>query len=464
MSNETKGARAVRMREAGLSNAEIAAALGMSKDSVRRLISETRSSSRLAEHELNAVRVLEREMPGFYQEFKANKAAGDTPIPTTRRCKNKDCIQRFVPINDQHFFHEPACRESTNLYTTAEILEEEGQLAPEASHLDLAKRAFGQKNQVLRKVTQLTSLRDYLRHEVRSFYDENPEFLPRTVTPPPPRSLPGDKYREVIVQLGDWQIGKLENGIGIDVMRNERIPRIKQAIRSIVQRQHDAGYKVDRVIISWGGDMIEGCFIYAGQNVTGLDKTGNTHRLTTQIRTAAHMQAEVALDVAEYGTWVDIYDVPGNHGRPNGKNDFADHEDNFDTMASLWAADLTANSPHVRWHSSSDWWTGFESCGQYVVSLHGDQWQGDTWKLETLLPQWLANNVFGQRPDIVLTHHRHDFKVFRIAGITVSQSGTIDGGSNWYLKKYGKASPPSQTILVTSPKRGVEAVYPIYFS
>ena len=46
MSNETKGAIAVRMRDAGLSNAEIAAVLGMSKDSTRRLISETRKAAR----------------------------------------------------------------------------------------------------------------------------------------------------------------------------------------------------------------------------------------------------------------------------------------------------------------------------------------------------------------------------------------------------------------------------------
>ena len=93
MSIETKGARAVRMRDAGLSNAEIAAVLGMSKDRARGLISETRavsgrtrtatllSAEATAEHELNAVRVLEREMPGFYQEFKTNKEnTGKKPV------------------------------------------------------------------------------------------------------------------------------------------------------------------------------------------------------------------------------------------------------------------------------------------------------------------------------------------------------------------------------------------------
>jgi hypothetical protein len=44
--SETKGQRALRMRFAGLSNAEIAAALNMTKDRARGLISETRKSQR----------------------------------------------------------------------------------------------------------------------------------------------------------------------------------------------------------------------------------------------------------------------------------------------------------------------------------------------------------------------------------------------------------------------------------
>ena len=44
----SKGQQAVAMRDAGLSNAQIATTLNMTKDSVRRLISETRKSSRKA--------------------------------------------------------------------------------------------------------------------------------------------------------------------------------------------------------------------------------------------------------------------------------------------------------------------------------------------------------------------------------------------------------------------------------
>lgn len=428
----TRGDEALAHKASGLSNKEAAKLMGMSPSSYRRLVSEQKSR-------INHI-----------------------PAATTRRCRNKDCIQRFVPVNEQNFYCSPECRNATDTWSAEDILQEEGSLFPEASNLELAKRAYGQKNQVLRRVTQLSSLREYLKYEVSSFYDDNPEY--RFAAPGKP--IPDDGVRgerEVIVQLGDWQVGKLENGIGIDVMRNERIPRIKQAIRSIVERQRLAGYSVNRVILSWGGDMIEGCYIYGGQNVTGLDRTSNTHRLTTQCRIAAHMTADVAVDVASYVETVDNEAVPGNHGRTNGKNDFSDPTDSFDLMTGDWASDITANYKNIHWNIHENWWGSFESLGNKVVSLHGDQWRGPLQQVENLLPRWLSTDTFGSKPSIVLLHHRHDFAMLRVGGITVCQSGTIDGGSNWYLRQYGKASPPSQTVIVTSEKRPVEAIFPIYF-
>ena len=396
----------------------------------------------------------------------ARKGGVSKPVPApaalTRRCRNKNCINRFVPINDQHAHCSPECQQSTDKWSMEDILREEGSLLPSASVEEMAKRAFGQKNQVVRQLNQARSLRSYLSYEVSTFYDENPEY--RWPVLPAPVADNGSKgERVIVVQLGDWQIGKLENGIGFDAMRDQRIPRIKDAIRAIVERQREAGYSVRKVVLSWGGDLIEGCFIYAGQNVTGLDRSSNTHRLTTQIRIVAHMMADLAYDVANYVEQVDNEDVGGNHARTNGKNDFSDPEDNFDLMAGHWASDITAREPRITWRIHDDWWGGFEVLGHYVVSFHGDQWRGPLSQIENLLPKWLANNVFVNRPDIVLTHHRHDMALLRIAGIPVVQSGTIDGGSKWYLKAYGKASPPTQNILVISEKRGLEALWPIYF-
>lgn len=431
MSRGTKKSRTLELLEQGYGTAEIASLVGVDDRWVRRV---------------------------------AATVGGE--VATTRRCRNKRCINRFVPTSLQHFFCSD-CQGGRNdipaedLWSQEDILQEEGSLLPGADHLAMAKRAFGQKNQVVRENVHLRSLRDYLRFQVRALHDESPELRYPIVPPPPTQRTDGDE-REVILLCSDWQIGKLENGIGVQAMQEQRVPRIMQAARQIVEHFRRSGYTVNRGRLVFGGDMVEGCYIYGGQNVSGLDRTANTHRLTRQIPLAAHLQASVALDMASYLAEVEVDTVPGNHGRPNGRSDFADPEDNFDTLAAYWSADKAANNDRIHWHIHEQWWGGFWSMGHYVVAIHGDQWRGPLTNLERLLPSWVTSNVFGQKPDLFLTHHRHDFATIRINGITVVQNGTIDGGSNWYLKAYGKSSPPTQALIVMSARYGAEAIYPIY--
>jgi hypothetical protein len=381
--------------------------------------------------------------------------------PSTRRCRNRHCIERFVPVNLQHWYHEPACSNSDDLWSEADILREEGNLEPGVSGAALAKVAFAQKNVVLRKNANLTTLRDYLTYEVRSFYDENPEF--RYPEVPVIAAADGPKgEREIIVQLSDWQVGKWENGIGVEATM-ERVRDAERAVLAIIERTRAAGHPVNRVHISFGGDMIEGCFIYKGQNVSGLDRTNNTHRLVTQIRIVAHRMAEFVSVVAGEVAEVQVQVVGGNHGRVNGPNEFADPEDNFDVMAAWWAQDLTLNRANVNWNISEDWWHGFYSLGQYVVSFHGDQWRGKLDQLEKLLPAWVVDGTFAEKPKLVLTHHRHEGSERNISGIRVVQNGTIDGGSNWYKLKYGGSSTPQQNVIVMSPEYTPEALWPINF-
>lgn len=380
----------------------------------------------------------------------------------TRRCRNKDCIERFIPVNPQHWYHEPACAKSDNLWDVEDILREEGALLPGANQLELAKRAFGQKNQALRKLSTLASLREYLSYEIKSFHDERPELRYPTI-PKPPKDRGKAGEVEIIVQLSDWQVGKWENGYGVE-STIERIERCMASIAAIVQRQRAAGWKVNRIILAFGGDMIEGCYIYKGQNVSGLDKTGNTHRLTRQIITAAEQQAKVAAFCATLVDHVTVEAVGGNHGRPNGPNDYADPEDNFDVMSAWWSRDIVGrNNPRITWNIHEDWWGGFESMGHYFVSMHGDQWRGPLTRLEKLLPSWVTAGVFGGKPDVVLAHHRHTAAEMEVAGIQVMQNGTIDGGSNWYLKNYGGYSRPHQRIIAVTREHCPESTWPVRF-
>lgn len=383
--------------------------------------------------------------------------------PITRRCRNKHCVIRFVPVNSNHWYHEPACAQSTDLYTVEEILAEEASVHPETNPLEIAKIAFGQKNQVQRKVDRISNFQTYLSFDVRTMFEEQPElrFPASTYTPPAKAGTKGE--REILVVLSDWQVGKLENGIGVDVMEHSRIPRILSAVRSIVDHYRDSGYTIKRGVAALVGDMAEGCWIYGGQQAYGLDRTGGHSMVTRQILKVAHLESTVAVDMATYLEEVDVHSVGGNHGRPNAKHEYAELPDNYDLLASTIASYITQNTKNVKWTNHNEFWGGFHVAGHYVVAQHGDQWRGDLSKFNQLLPQYLTSDVYRGRPSLVLLGHRHDYAHFRVGGIDVIQNGTIDGGSNWYLRAFGKASKPEQTVVVMSERFGVEAVYPIYF-
>lgn len=395
-------------------------------------------------------------------EYAAPYMPEEIPPAYTRRCKNKDCINRFVPVNGNHFFCGPECKTATDVWSTEEILEEEGSLFPEANHLEMAKRAFGQKAQAIRKVTALQSMREYMRFELAELAKGNPHltYPARPVTPDE-----SDKNeRHVILMLSDWQIGKLEDGIGVRCMQENRVPRIMEATRAIVQHFRNAGYAVNKVTIEFGGDMVEGCYIYGGQSLNGLDRTANTHRITRQAYLTTSIMSDVVLDVASYVPEVEVVSVPGNHGRTNGPSDFSDPNDNFDSMCAWFARDRCSSQPNITWRiQDEDWFATFDVFGHKFVTQHGDAWQGDLSKLEKLLPQWVLGDMFKCRPDVLLTHHRHSFQVLEVNGVSVVQNGTIDGGSLWYTKKFGKMSRPNQTVIVASEKRPLEAVYPLVF-
>lgn len=471
--------RALTRYAAGESDKELADAYGVSPHTIRRwasLAGVKRGSSQPVGMGLGASAALRtqagvvpatitRNDTGRLMPGSPESGARQPEHVNLRRCRNMDCDVEFVPVNAHHVYHEPACAkaEPERKKTVRQILSDEAGLDHLGGNMELAKSAFGQKNQLLRRVSGLQALRDYLRYEVQTYNDEYPELrLPHVGLAP--SVCDGKDEREIILSCSDWQVGKLEAGIGKDVMVRERLPRIINATEGIIEQYRKGEYRISRAHIAFAGDLIEGCYIYAGQNVTGLDKTSNTHRLINQIRLAADMQAHVIRHMASLVDEVVVHSVPGNHGRTNGRNDFTDPEDNFDTLVAYMAQDKLANQRNIVWDISEDWKATFKSFGHKVAMFHGDQWRGDLWKLDHLLPQWVTGGMFGDEiPSLVLCGHRHDFVTYRVNGITVCQNGTIDGGSGWYQRAYGRSSKPTQTVIVTSERFAPEAILPIYF-
>jgi len=385
-------------------------------------------------------------------------------IETTRRCRNKQCINRFIPSSINHFFCSTVCGRSSDIWSPDEILAEEASLTPEANHLELARRAFGQKAAALRKVSHLSSHRDFLSYEMERLIKENPQ-----VTIPVPtryEGSPSGEPREVTVVCSDWQIGKLENGIGVKEVSDVRIPRLLDATHSIIAHYRRSGYSIERVNVSFVGDMVEGCKIYGGQSSYGLDTSVSAHRIIEQIYITAGLMAQVIADIAGDVEHVNVFSVPGNHGRTNGLHDFSDPRDNFDTLAARWARDkLVANAGTVEFNIGDEWFLDTVVASNTFVLSHGDAWNGSlSPSIDKLLPQWIVSDVFPRDTKALILGHRHSFASMEVNGVHVIQNGSLDGGSNWFTKRTGKSSKPCQVIFVSSAERPIEAVFPVYFN
>jgi len=391
---------------------------------------------------------------------------GASQIPsTTRRCRNKLCIERFVPINTSHWYHEPACAQAEYKWEVKEILTEEGGLAIGARPNEMAKRAFGQKNDANRKVLKLTSMREFFAYLIEDLIGAR--GIGRIKAVPIPKPTKGN-LREIIVVLSDWQLGKLEvspdgQKIGVKVMEEKRLPRIMDAVVAVLGKERAAGHRVDTIRMVFAGDMIEGCFIYRGQNVSGLDRTSNTHRLIEQIELCARLQAEMAVTFAAHVPKVIVESVPGNHGRVNARTEFADNEDNFDTLAVRWAATYSVNQKNIEWSRNDNWFTSFEVLGHPVTAIHGDKWRSTSIEpLDKLLKGWVLADLF-PKPELFITAHRHNYQTRTIGNINVIQNGTIDGGSNYFTESTGMTNPPMQAIVVASEARVAESYWPVDF-
>lgn len=457
---------ALQLYAEGFSAKEVAGKTGMRPESVRRLAHE-HGITRGAQAPGNGA-ATDGGDPEDTVLPPGPVAAGVSSVVLTRRCRNKQCLNRYVPVNSHHMHcGDTACNTAEDKWSIEQILSEEAGLAPGTNALNLAKAAFGQKNVAVRENARLRELREYMAYEIHQMHEEHPELrlsVQEYVEPRPswpPRNV-NKGEREIVLLLSDWQVGKFEQGIGVDVATN-RIKQTVAATASIIQHFRDSGYTIRKTRVVFAGDMVEGCYIYGGQNVSGLDRTGNTHRLTRQIATAAELEAYVVARLAMASPLVEVDSVPGNHGRTNGKNDFSDPLDNFDTLVAEWAKDKCANISNVAWNIHENWFGSFTTSGLKAVAMHGDAWSGPLQKVDSLLPQWNQSKVFGTPPDLLLLGHRHDFAHFKVGPAHVIQNGTVDGGSLWYTRAYGRASDPAQTVIVTSESHGVETVYTIGF-
>lgn len=390
--------------------------------------------------------------------------------PRTRRCRNKECINRFVPVSVNNWFCSD-CRgrnhTEMSLFSLEEILGEEASLEPNTHPLTMARVMAGQKNATVRRLDGIANLHDYVAIVVSDYLESQPYLLLDRVELID-NTGPGSRGEmELILSLGDWQLGKIDQGLGMKELVERRVPRIIDATAQIAREWRDAGYRIRRINLDCLGDMVEGCGnIYKGQSLN-LDRTGRTQMIIEQTMLTGHLTACVAVELAKHFEEVAVHIIAGNHGRTDTRTHFTDPRDNFDILAGQMAKAYAQNEPRVKWDIFTDDFFGVYRTrfGQTVYLEHGDAFRGSSGEaFGSILPQRVASGLIPEFPDLAYLGHRHDFLVFRIGTRTTCiQNGTIDGGSHWYLKATGKASRPSQTLTCVTEKYVPRDIQPIEF-
>ena len=219
-----------------------------------------------------------------------------------------------------------------------------------------------------RTIERYRSRNAMLLDAIREAMDE-----PFNVVVPPPPKLDRRKkeHREAILHLCDTHLGKLTPSYSMEIARE----RVLMAGQKTIRLTHDlkAAYKTEKLHLLLGGDLVEGELIYARQ----------AHEIEVPLIKQAVQEgpavfvALIMLLLEEFRE-IEIYSVPGNHGR---SAKAGARETNWDTVIASVIKDRLAQHKEtegrVTMHVSDDFYQIIDFPGGWrAILVHGSSIRG----------------------------------------------------------------------------------------
>jgi hypothetical protein len=218
--------------------------------------------------------------------------------------------------------------------------------------------------------------------------------------------------REAVLLLSDWQLGELVSEVetgGVNAyswaVAERRAARLVDAVTGSLEHQM-RGYQVSRLVIAVLGDIVEGHDVFNGQPWS-LDKDAAMQTLDGSELLAGVICA-LCEAVAPHGVTVDVYAVPGNHGKPGGRaGGQTPVTFNFDHLLYRMLEKELRNQPVREFAIEPAGRLLFEAAGHVFLMTHGNEvrgWGGFpfygldktharlTMELETLFKFWLLGH------------------------------------------------------------------------
>lgn len=224
--------------------------------------------------------------------------------------------------------------------------------------------------------------RDANREElVAAVYQAAKDAALGVTIPPVPAPKPSAKKAEaeqLVVLLGDWQLGKVSADYDIDVAKR-RIDLLAKKVARLIELH---GAPVSEIGVALLGDFVESDGNIFPSQAYEVEKGG----LYVQIFEGAGMLAQFVRAMAALAPKVKVRGAIGNHGR---LGRFGDHsnESNADAILYRIAKEHVKTEKRIDWRESltmggRHWYDTLElNGGKKMMLVHGDQFRGGAFGL-----------------------------------------------------------------------------------
>lgn len=259
------------------------------------------------------------------------------------------------------------------------------------------------------------------------------------------RKVPPTKLVPLLF-LSDLHIGEIIEVDGKVVFDQYRA---ECALRSVVRQTIEApelkAYETEGLVVILGGDIIEGELIYPAQ---GYQTTGDAF---TQSQVATRLLWSELLTLRKYFPWVEVYCVPGNHGRSSKLHSQMSNWDNviyhnLRLLAEMSNCKIIVNTPNQMWMD-------FQIHQWTVHTRHIGVVQASSGSSAKKVMTWMNNHD----ADLLFFGHYHSPEMFSCGYKRIFKNGALPP-ANDFAENLGFQDSPGQWLV------GVTHDNPVAFS
>jgi len=254
----------------------------------------------------------------------------------------------------------------------------------------------------------------------------------------------------LMVPVGDLQLGKEEGG-----GTAATIERFGKLTQRVLEQLVDCG-GVERLVLPWLGDCIEGHVSQGGRNVARLDIP-----ISEQVRVYRRLMMHQIATLAPWANHVLIPVIPGNHDET--------YRMQTQPVTDSWAiegASAVADALKLSGKYENVTWAfpeaeevnvvvdvGTSQSPLVVGFSHGHMWRPGK-AVEWWGKQSHGRQLMGQA-DILVSAHLHHLSMQQTGGgRTWLQIPALDGGSAWFRRATGEDAPAGMVSVWLTPGEG----------